>query len=119
MTVGRLQDITGQRIGRGQQGSFRVLNKAKEILNWNFLCSKYLQAAGETAGAQALMVSRPWCFSSKDMATFGAVGDSGLVGLGLEQSREDPCGDAMGPLARVAPVDWSTGQQDRQSGQRS
>ena len=36
--------MKGQRIGRGQQGSFRVLNKATEILNWDFRCSEYLRA---------------------------------------------------------------------------
>ena len=36
------------------------------------------------------------------MTTVGAVGDSGLASLGLEQSREVPCGDAMGPLSPEA-----------------
>ena len=43
MTVGQLQDITGLNFERGHKGPFRVLNKATEILNWDFRCSKYLR----------------------------------------------------------------------------
>ena len=48
------------------------------------------------------MTPTPGWIGSKDMTTFGAIGDSVLASLGLDESREDPCGDAMGPLSPEA-----------------
>ena len=36
------------------------------------------------------MASRPWCFSSKDMATFGVIGDSGFRVSALMSHAETP-----------------------------